>query len=401
MTVKILNWDWNPVNLKSNTENAEEKIVHDIGNFPLSAFGEMQTVWVTPKVQVQFPYNINTRIVDINATWSWFASQANSLAILKTWTTPGSTIQLCTKRVLKYNTGQWGLVRFTFIFPTMTDASQEFYIWYGDSTDWYQFWYKGTQFGIFRHQWGVEEFIPQGSFNWTLPSWFNPQLGNVYQIKFQWLGFWAIQFFIEDATTGQFLKVHEIEYANTNSTPSIYNPSLPICIYWTNGTTSADLSWATASLFWAIEWEERELGIDNAFKNAVSSGTNTNVLTIRNKATYVTKVNRVRLKLILSTLRADWTQPVNFDFRKNMIETNTPTWADIDWDNSVVEYNTDWTYTANSGKLITSAWLAKVDSDKFFLNDLDIRIAPGETLTIIADWTNAWTFASITWEELF
>lgn len=400
MTISIKDWNGLDVNLKSNTENGEEKSVHDIDNFPLTAFWELAMAEATPKVQVQFPYNLNTRIVDINATWSGFTSQGNSLAILSTGSTAWSTIQLCTKRVLKYNTGQWGLVRFTYVFPTMTDISQYSYIGYWDNSDWYQFWYKGTQFWIFRHQWGVENFIPQGSFNWALPAGFNPQLGNVYQIKFQWLGFGWIQFFIEDASTGQFTKVHEIKYANSEVSPSIYNPSLPICIYATNGTTTDNLSWATASLYGAIEWKEEELGEDNAAKWTGASGTNVNLLTIRNKSTFQSKTNRVRLKLALLSIANDGNQIVSFDIYKNQTITS-PTYTDRDTNTSVVEFDTAWTIWAIDWIFLTSAQIAKDGSDKFFLQDLDIKVNPGETITIVSNWPSTASTASLTWKELF
>ncbi len=56
----------------------------------------------------------------------------------------------------------------------------------------------------------------------------NPLLGNVYKIVFQYLGFGAITFAIENPETGVFLPVHQIKYANSALTPSVSCPNYRI-----------------------------------------------------------------------------------------------------------------------------------------------------------------------------
>lgn len=58
-------------------------------------------------------------------------------------------------------------------------------------------------------------FIPTINFN----------LGNVYQMSFQWLGYGKISYGLENPVNGIFQNFHNIQYANNNGKPSINNPN--------------------------------------------------------------------------------------------------------------------------------------------------------------------------------
>lgn len=79
----------------------------------------------------------------------------------------------------------------------------------------------------------TNNWTPQASWNvdtcdGTGPSGFtiNPQLGNVYRIVYQWLGFGAMTYEVENPITGRFIVVHVERYANTATTPSFTTPVL-------------------------------------------------------------------------------------------------------------------------------------------------------------------------------
>lgn len=93
----------------------------------------------------------------------------------------------------------------------------------------------------------IQDFIPQSSFNIdTLdgngPSGMilNKQLGNVYEIAFQYLGFGNAKFSIEDPETGLIFGFHKIKNANNRTFPVLKNPSVNILATSANigGTTS-------------------------------------------------------------------------------------------------------------------------------------------------------------------
>lgn len=58
----------------------------------------------------------------------------------------------------------------------------------------------------------------------------DPTKGNVFKIAFQYLGFGAITFYIEQNETEAIIPVHRIKYPNTNTKPSMRDPSLRIGI---------------------------------------------------------------------------------------------------------------------------------------------------------------------------
>jgi hypothetical protein len=79
----------------------------------------------------------------------------------------------------------------------------------------------------------------------------NPLLGNVYKIVFQYLGFGAITFAIENPETGLYLPVHQIKYANSALTPSVTGPNYKIGagVENTSKTTQTTLKVASISAF--------------------------------------------------------------------------------------------------------------------------------------------------------
>jgi len=103
-------------------------------------------------------------------------------------------------------------------------------------------------------------FIPSSSFNvdkldGTGPSGmvFDPQMGNVFEISFQYLGFGNCQFSIEDPEDGKFTKFHQIKNANSRITPVLKNPNVAALATSANigGTTNVKLK--TASIGGFIE----------------------------------------------------------------------------------------------------------------------------------------------------
>ena len=79
----------------------------------------------------------------------------------------------------------------------------------------------------------------------------NPLVGNVYRIVFQYLGFGAITFSIENPETGFYLPVHQIKYANTSLRTSVSSPNYRIGygVENTTKTTNTRIQGASVSAF--------------------------------------------------------------------------------------------------------------------------------------------------------
>jgi hypothetical protein len=90
----------------------------------------------------------------------------------------------------------------------------------------------------------IETTIPQSTWNHDVAdgTQFLPNVdwskGNVFQIKYQWLGFGLMEFFVEHPDKGTFVRVHDIHHAGSSDIPSLGNPNLPIIYVAGNGSTS-------------------------------------------------------------------------------------------------------------------------------------------------------------------
>lgn len=121
-----------------------------------TAFDELHVAELTPIVQLQFPYNINTEQVDAHENNSGTVTQADNMAVLQSGTDAIARAELHSLVPVKYNPGQGGLVRFTSIFTTgVADSSQ--FVGVGDMADGYFFGYNGSSFGILKRRAGIPE----------------------------------------------------------------------------------------------------------------------------------------------------------------------------------------------------------------------------------------------------
>jgi len=384
-------------------------------NIPRGAFGEVEMVEPTPVVQADFVYNVNTDMVDVTTTGSGTVTQADSMAVLQTTAASSSSAQIETKRFLKYRPGQGAHIRGTALFTTGVANSEQLF-GCGDDVDGLFFGFNGTSFGIMTRNNSVDTWVAQADWNGDVmdgtggasnPTGQNldPTKGNVYQINFQWLGFGLIEFAIEDANTGRFVTVHQVRYANANTVPSLLNPSFPILWSVENTTNTTNITLKGASCVGEVEGKIEYLGPTNAIGNTKTGvGTSfTNILTIRNKATYQTLTNRTPINILKYSIAVDGNKPAEFQLLKNTTLGGTPAYTDISTNTSVIEYDTAGT-TVTGGQAIDFGTLAAAGSiSEGGQVTTDIIILPGETLTIAVRATNATTDATVAirWVEDF
>ena len=239
----------------------------------------------------------------------------------------------------------------------------------------------------------------------TLPS-LTFTNGNVFQIKYQWLGFGAVEFFIENPSTGRFVLVHCIEYANANTIPSVDNPTLPLCIAVSNISNTSDIVLQSASMMGAIEGKDTGEGFLNA---AVVETTNigtteTPILSIHNHTVYQSKVNRVRMKLDELGVSFDASaanKPAVLRLRLNPALTGA-SFSAIDASTSVAMKDTTAT-AVSGGTLFFAQSLAEGAAPIIDLSSRNILLEPGETITISLEASNGTIDPDISlgWRELF
>ena len=383
-------------------------------NFPRTAFGEVESINPTPVVQASFVYNVNTDIVSTTVTGSGTVTQADGMVVLQTTAATSSSAKVDTKRFLKYRPGQGAHLRGTALFTTGVAGSTQLFGG-GDDDNGLFFGYNGTSFGIMSRYDGTDTWVAQADWNGdkmngaggaTNPTGqtLDPTKGNVYQIKFQWLGFGQIVFSIEDSTSGEFVKVHSINYANANTVPSLLAPSFPVKWFVENTTNNTNITVKGASCNAEVEGKIEYLGPTNSIGNTKTGVTTTltNILTIRNKSSFASKTNRVPVNILKYSVAVDGTKPATFELVKNATLGGTPSYADISTNTSVVDYDTAGT-TVTGGTPIDFDSLAKDGSINVTPDPADIVLLPGETLTLAVAASTSTTdvTAAIRWVEDF
>lgn len=228
--------------------------------------------------------------------------------------------------------------------------------------------------------------------------------GNLYQIKFQWLGFGAITFFIEDPEDGELHVAHRIPYANAFQRPSINNPSLPIYAFVGNQANTNSIGLRTGSMAAGIEGRDLLLGPrrGESFQKTVGV-TEIPVITIRNKRIFSDVLNRTKIKLIFISAASEHSKPILIRFYVNSTLVDS-SFVDVDSNQSVVSVDTSATAFSGGIKHYTFP-LAKADSEAIDLqaDHYSGVLLPGNTLTATAQTSTGGGDITVSyyWVELF
>jgi hypothetical protein len=259
-----------------------------------------------------------------------------------------------------------------------------------------------TETVIAQTSWGEDKFDGTGSSGITL----DPTKGNVYQIRYQWLGFGLISFFIEDPADGDYHLVHKIEYANANTIPSVDNPTLPMCMAVSNTSNASDIVLQSSSMMGAIEGKDLEEGIINNI-TAEDAGTGTDetpLFSIHNHTIYQGKINRVRVELTVFSPSIDSitaNKPSTIRIRLNPILTGA-SFSAVDANTSVVRTDTSAT-AVSGGNLIFAQIITEGASPIIDFTKIIEKLNPGDTITVSLESSsgNVDSVISMNWLELF
>ena len=390
---------------------------------PRTAFGDLRTAELHPQFQGSFEYTVDNTDLNTNTVVNGgTVTQSSAMAVAATSTTTASTALFESKQHAKYRPGLGGLSRFTSLFTLPIEATEQ-YIGLMDETgssaafkNGYAVGYDGTTFGFHRFQNDTKITVVQsvwddpldgtGSSGMTLDQ----TKMNVFEINFQYLGAGAIQLLIEDDSTGKFVVVHTILYANNNTEPSVHNPNFHHAMWVNNKATVNNLILKSSSYSYFvegstgfIELHQPENGSGTQEKTTVT--TEVAIFTIRNKTTYVSKTNFIDIVLLGLGASIEANSANNLAsvrLVKNAALGGTPSYSDINTTDSVIEIDTAGT-TVTGGKTLEDEELAgKNDKGRISLLQNKIILNPGETLTVAGLSANSATIdAQLTWRELF
>lgn len=403
-------------------------------SFPLanmSAFGTLETNELEPVFQCDFVYGLNTQIWSTAATSGTGATVDTNARRLRIQSGTSSTsyAYVTSRRIIKYRAGQGITARFTTDFDTGASNNVQAFgcgsIVSNALYDGYFVGYSGTSFGMFHYIAGTPAFTAATSFNGDTLNGsgasgitIDPTLGNVWMIKYPYLGYGDINLFVQNPTTSAWILAHTIRYANSTTTTQLTNPNLQFIGFTANSGNTTNKTIFSASVGVFISGRRSDIStpkwaIDNQ-KSSVT--TETNILSLRNATTYNTVTNRsiIRLKSLGLAVTASVSSVATIRFKIGATLGGSPSYTTISGTtadsgvtitagNSVASYDTAGT-TVTGGTYIwnTNSSAGQNGSGGTFLDltPFEIFIAPGETLTVSAVSPNNSTIGvALNWTE--
>ena len=409
--------DTNYTQIRSNSEGNLKVAIGD----PLSVFGELSTIEPHPVCQIDYVYNqINPYIITTSVAESGSVSVANQLLSLTTGTTNNGSASMSSVRQILYKAGQGAMARFSAIFNMgVADTSQLAGI--GTTENGYFFCYYGTQFGIIyrthssgsvaetlitQNQWNVDVMDGSNSMNNKSGVLLDPTKGNVYQIKYQYLGFGVIKFYVE--TISGFTLVHVINYPNAYIATNVSNPSLPLhfsVLTSTNLTNVQNITLKTASGALFIEGKPMLLGSKFGTDHIVTGVTSLiNIMSIKCNPTFnsITNMGQIRLRNV-SVACANNSQPglVTLQIIKNPTLTNSiPAYSNYET-YSMASINTTHSTTITGGTTLLNTSIASNGNQFVDVTDMDLFLNADEIFSFAVKATVSTNVSvSFCWSEI-
>jgi hypothetical protein len=394
-------------------------MVVDMGGASVGAFGDLITSENTPLVQFDFVYGINSQQGFTTVVGTGVADTDAGRLRLQTGVGATGSAIFESKQAIKYRAGQGVTTRFTYAFATGTASSTQG-IGPGYAQNGYFFGYNGVDFGVLHRNGGVDTWVSQGSWNGdkcngTGTSGFTitPQLGNVFMVRYPYLGYGVITFWILNPSTGRWVLCHTLQYPNTTVDTQITNPSLSMYAWMTNTGNTSNLIGYSGSMAALLTGVRSFVGNPKwAFDNNKASVTaETNLFTLRNATTYNTVANRGVLRLnslAFGTNANNAATAIRLRIGATLggVGTYTPisgstanNGVTITSGNSIASVDTAQT-TSTGGRLYFCLSNNGASTAVIDLTPFDLVVAPGELLTVSGFSTaSAVMSASLTWSE--
>jgi len=254
--------------------------------------------------------------------------------------------------------------------------------------------------------WNVDPRINPGLDPEDILENLDPTKGNVYQIQYQYLGFGAIKFFLEDNDTGEFVLVHMIKFTNTSTLPSVNNPTFRIGWLCRNLGNTSNLTTAGSSAGIFIEGlARRDTPARSDFNDQLSVGTTlTNIASFRNRISFGGKVNRIPIFPSLVSASTQANKSAFFQLLANPTYGGDLDFSYIDKNSSVMEVAKD-SVSVTGGVVVGTVTVVNGSSLLLRLNSgasQSTVLNPGNTLCIASQVSSGAAGdmqASLTWQE--
>lgn len=372
-----------------------------IGGSNVSTFGDLIAVNHTPVIQVDFVYGINNQTGTTSITTTGVADTNASRLRLQSGVGAAGAATYSTQRIARYRAGQGMMARFTAVW-TNSAADSKQVVGVGNTQVGYFFGFNGTTFGLSRRDGGTDNWVAQTDWNGdkcngTGQSGFNwnKTFGNVMMIRYPFLGYGAITYWVQNPATGAWILCHTIQYPNSTASVEVSNPSFPFYANVTNAGSTTNLLMYVGSVGVFISGVREFLGpqwASDSLKNSIT--TETNLLNLRNCTTYNTVTNSglIRLRSI-SAATDNGNGLATIRLKKAVTLGGSPSFAPIsgstaDQGVTITSGNSiasvDVAATGTTGTLLFNVCLARNSNFYYDFTPFNIFLAPSETLTITA-----------------
>lgn len=311
-----------------------------------SAFGSLESVSLTPVVQGDFVFGLNTQIWSsgsVTGTGASVDTDSSRLRIQSGTTSTGFAF-ITSRRSIRYRAGQGTVARFTPMFTS--GFANNIQVW-GMGTivsnapyDGYFFGYNGASFGIAHYNRGAATWYTQTS-DWNGDKCdgsagssftYQPDKGSPVMIKYPYLGFGDVEFFIQRPTTGDWVLCHRIQYANSTNVTQLSNPTLQFIGFTKNSGNTANKIMYCGSVGAFVSGIRSTIGNPkwSTKTNHSAVTAEINLLTLRNATTYNTVTNRGLIRISnISLSSSAATGVATFDLIVNATLGGAPSFATI------------------------------------------------------------------------
>ena len=256
-----------------------------------------------------------------------------------------------------------------------------------------------TETFVAQADWNVDPMDGTGPSGQTLVQTF----GNVYKITFQYLGYGAVEFCIENGETGKLQAVHIIKYANTAILPTLQDPTLhlTVIVKTDTGYSGSALVMKTSSLAGFIQGNESIYGLRrSASQTKTITTTETVLMIIHNELDFNGRKNKITVYPDYMSFGSESTKTTILRMYRNPTGiTGGAALTDVDTNNSVMKTGQTGTAIIGGARIVTAVFNAGEDRN---LGLLQLRLRPGERYVVtaqISSGAEAIVDISMTWVE--
>lgn len=323
----------------------------------VGVYGELLATDIKNDVLVQFQYNVSSYDVTQTVANGGTVASADSMAVVSTSTATNGTAEIESTGKLRYRPGHTAIAQFSALFSTPKADSLQ-HIGPFNDTDGFYFGYSDETLVFGYLNGGVRTEIPSTQWNGNDISSIDFTKLNVFRINFGWLGATPVILEVMLPGTNRYVVLHSFQHQGVGTKPHVGNPSMPIHMHVENSGNNTDIVMKTGS------WQCGVLGLCQECGNRpfqlkltqTAVGATEQVIAVfENVATFHGKNNKVRAKLNRYQFFVDPPTSQNdfgviqFRLVADPTLTGTPSWTNIDVDNSIIRYNTNQAYTAGTG----------------------------------------------------